>query len=99
METYKVIEGFEGSSVSDVGNVKEDITMHMFNVSLNSGGYKHTRLSTGYKVCSPPSRSRCLNQHAETSAKNPWFVHITDKMFPILAMSKTILRCAFLMVV
>ena len=39
METYKVINGFEGYSVSDHGNVKNNKTGRIKNVNANEEGY------------------------------------------------------------
>ncbi len=41
METYKVIKGFEGYSVSDHGNVKNNKTGRIKKVKANKQGYVH----------------------------------------------------------
>ncbi len=45
METYKVIEGFEGYSVSDFGNVKNNKTGRIKNVNANDKGYIQVSLN------------------------------------------------------
>ena len=45
METYKVIKGFEGYSVSDHGNVKNNKTGRIKNVNANEKGYIQVSLS------------------------------------------------------
>ena len=49
METYKVIEGFETYSVSDLGNVKNNKTGRIKNVNANENGYIQVSVSKNKK--------------------------------------------------
>ena len=44
METYKVIKGFEGYSVSDFGNVKNNTTRKKLKNCLSPNGYEQVQL-------------------------------------------------------
>ncbi len=49
-EIYKVIEGFENYSVSNLGNVKNNKTGHIMKPYLDSGGYYQVCFSQQCKV-------------------------------------------------
>ena len=49
METYKVIEGFEGYSISDHGNVKNNKTGRVLARSIDTYGYERSRICKNYK--------------------------------------------------
>jgi hypothetical protein len=47
MEQYRVIKGYENYSVSNFGNVRNDITGKILAASLDRGGYKRLKLNKG----------------------------------------------------
>ncbi len=49
METWKIIEGFENYSVSDLGNVKNNKTGRIKNVNANKDGYIRVSLNINNK--------------------------------------------------
>lgn len=48
METYVKITGFDNYSVSDLGNVRNDVTGRVLKGSINEWGYKSVKIYDGH---------------------------------------------------